>query len=507
MISLKFQRRLAVCAIPLLAVLADVQQQESQASQAPVCWESAECGLNRQAVDNVSYVVDSTLLPLTITKTSYAKHYADHFPGLITAIYGKLILSDSSGHMSFIEGDEFHETGLPHIPKQQVTVRDIKFSEHANALFACFHYVDEADGTHHTSVAQLVLNRQQSIRDLPWVFLYDSNHHEVAADNCVLEAAKDKLYFLIGSLKEGPAKKPYAQDPDHSFGKSFVLDLVSGKTSLLASGHRMSLGMTQRRNGQIWFTENGERGGDKLSYLLPGQNHGWPVKVSGTRYFHFAPSPASSTFAKDAGLKESMFSEAMYTWLPSIAPSAIIELQGFHPQWDGDLLVGSLKAQSLYRVRLLDNHHVHSIEQIHIGQRVRGIQQLGRDIYLTTDEGVLVKLTVDEARLQSASALPDIPGSDSLGLCVNCHTFSGVADVTSNFGPALNGVYGRGIASQNFAYFSSALKKKNGVWDEASLTAFLLDPNAFAPGTTMKIGTKLSPDQVSRIVQVLKSLR
>ena len=117
--------------VPLLAMLADVQRQESQASQAPVCWESAECGLNRQAVDNVSYVVDSTLLPLSITKTSFAKHYADHFPGMVTAIYGKLILSDSSGHMSFIEGDEFHDTGLPPIPKQQVTVRDIKFSDHA----------------------------------------------------------------------------------------------------------------------------------------------------------------------------------------------------------------------------------------------------------------------------------------------------------------------------------------------------------------------------------------
>ena len=506
MIALKFRRHLALCVIPFVAVFADVQRQESQASQAPLCWESAECGLNRQAVDTLSYVVDSTLLPLTVTKTSYPQHFANHHPGMITAIYGKLILSDSSGHMSFIEGDEFHETGLPHIPKQQVTVRDIKFSEHSNALFACFHYVDEMDGTHHTSIAQLVLNRQKSISELQWAFVYDSNHHEVAADNCVLEVSNNSIYFLIGSLKDGPSQKPYAQDPDHSFGKSYELDLASGKTTLLGSGHRMSLGMTQRRNGYIWFTENGERGGDKLSYLMPGQTHGWPLKISGTRYFHFPSSISNSAASKDAPPVQSRFTEATYTWLPSIAPSAIIELQGFHPQWDGDLLVGSLKAQSLYRVRLLDNQHVHSIEQIHIGQRIRGIQQLGQELYLTTDEGVLVKLSVDEARLHADSALPNIPGGEALGLCINCHSFTG-ADVTSNFGPALNGVFGKGIASQNFAYFSSALKKKAGVWDEANMTAYLLDPSAYAPGTTMKIGVKLTPEQVSRIVQVLKTLR
>ena len=507
MIALKFRRHLALCVIPFVAVFADVQRQESQASQAPVCWESAECGLNRRAVDNLSYVVDSMLLPLTVTKTSYPKHYANHFPGMISAIYGKLILSDSSGHMSFIEGDEFHETGLPPIPKQQVTVRDMKFNEQSNALFACFHYVDKLDGSHHTSIAQLILNRQKSISELQWAFVYDSNHHEVAADNCVLEVSDNSIYFLIGSLKDGPPQKPYAQDPDHSFGKSYVLDLASGKITLIGSGHRISLGMTKRRNGQIWFTENGERGGDKLSYLMPGQNHGWPVKIAGTRYFHFPPSTARTASSKGAEDQHSAFSEAIYNWLPSIAPSAIIELQGFHPQWDGDLLVGSLKAQSLYRVRLLANHHVHSIEQIHIGQRVRGIQQLGREIFLTTDEGVLVKLSADEARLHADSAMPDIPGGDALGLCVNCHSFTGAADVTSGFGPALNGVYGRGIASQNFAYFSSSLKKKTGLWDEANLTSYLLDPSAYAPGTTMKIGVKLAPEQVSRIVQVLKSLR
>ena len=152
------------------------------------------------------------------------------------------------------------------------------------------------------------------------------------------------------------------------------------------------------------------------------------------------------------------------------------------------------------------NNHIHSIEQIHIGQRIRGIQQMGKTIFLTTDEGSLVTVNVDERRLNSNTALPDMPGGSSLGLCVNCHSFSH-PDVTSAFGPSLAGIFGRGIALHNFAYFSDSLKKKIGTWDEASLTSFLLDPQAFAPGTTMKIGVKLSIEEVSKIVDVLKNMK
>lgn len=40
----------------------------------------------------------------------------------------------------------------------------------------------------------------------------------------------------------------------------------------------------------------------------------------------------------------------MFAWVPSIAPTQLIEVNNFNPRWDGDLLVGTLKASSLYRL-------------------------------------------------------------------------------------------------------------------------------------------------------------
>jgi cytochrome c2 len=79
--------------------------------------------------------------------------------------------------------------------------------------------------------------------------------------------------------------------------------------------------------------------------------------------------------------------------------------------------------------------------------------------------------------------------------------------VTAGFGPTLRGIYGKEIASQNFPYFSDSLKKVVGIWDEAKLTSFLLDPSSFAPGTTMNLGINLSKEDVKKIVDVLKTIK
>lgn len=492
------------CLTLLISAMAGAQVSENTQTQAPVCWESADCGLNHQPVQNASYKIDSTLLPLNLSKNTYSGYYTGNFSGLITAIHNRLMLSDTSGHMIFMNGDTFVETGFPPIPKTNVTLRDIKYIEKFDSLFACFHYQDNTDSTHHTSLGRLQFNKNTPVDNLKWSFIYDANHKEVQPDNCVFDVSDTKIYFIIGSLREGPAELPYAQDKGSSLGKSYVLDLPTGKTKLLSTGHRMSLGILARKNGQVWFTENGERGGDKLSFLQSGQNYGWPLKISGTRYFRFSKS-ATKDPVKDLRADSTAFTEAVYSWLPSIAPSALIELTDFHPDWDGDLLMGSLKAQSLYRIHLADKH-IHSIEQIYIGQRIRGIHQTGKEIVLTTDEGTLVSVSVDTQRLDLNTALPLIPGGSLLSLCVNCHSFT-QPDVTSAFGPALSGVYGRNIAMHNFAHFSDSLKKKSGIWDEATLTSFLLDPQLFAPGTTMKIGVKLKPDEVRKIVDFLKMLK
>ena len=66
----------------------------------------------------------------------------------------------------------------------------------------------------------------------------------------------------------------------------------------------------------------------------------------------------------------------MFAWVPSIGVSNLIEVVNFHPAWNGDLLVGSLRAQSLYRLRRDADGRVVYSEPIALGHRLRDIGTL-----------------------------------------------------------------------------------------------------------------------------------
>jgi cytochrome c len=86
--------------------------------------------------------------------------------------------------------------------------------------------------------------------------------------------------------------------------------------------------------------------------------------------------------------------------------------------------------------------------------------------------------------------------------CGGCHSL----DASSPVAPSLKGVVGRKIASLPDFQYSDALKAKGGSWTDASLNAFLADPKAFAPGTTMLVSV---PDPAERktIIDYLRTVK
>ena len=74
-------------------------------------------------------------------------------------------------------------------------------------------------------------------------------------------------------------------------------------------------------------------------------------------------------------------------------------------------------------------------------------------------------------------------GAMVYGACASCHSLEPNLQLT---GPSLAGIWGKKAASvSNFPRYSEALKKRDFVWDEVTLFAWLADPNAFVPGTYM----------------------
>jgi hypothetical protein len=83
--------------------------------------------------------------------------------------------------------------------------------------------------------------------------------------------------------------------------------------------------------------------------------------------------------------------------MPSIGPSNLIEVSGFDPAWNGDLIVASMKARSLYRLRMIGTRVVYS-EPIFLGKRLRYIQMhTSGQILAWTDDSTLMVITTTPA--------------------------------------------------------------------------------------------------------------
>ena len=65
------------------------------------------------------------------------------------------------------------------------------------------------------------------------------------------------------------------------------------------------------------------------------------------------------------------FTPPIFSWVPSIAPTAIVpnDAQRF-PMWEDDVLVGSLQAAAVFRIRLLGSR-VQYVEEMPFGARIR----------------------------------------------------------------------------------------------------------------------------------------
>jgi cytochrome c len=88
-------------------------------------------------------------------------------------------------------------------------------------------------------------------------------------------------------------------------------------------------------------------------------------------------------------------------------------------------------------------------------------------------------------------------------VCAYCHT-SGPGEI-HKVGPNLYGVFGRQAASAPGYDYSTALRKSDLVWDEATLDAFLRSPPAVVPGAKM-VNATVDPARRAMVIAYLKQL-
>lgn len=162
-------------------------------------------------------------------------------------------------------------------------------------------------------------------------------------------------------------------------------DGEDGDPAVWSWGHRNIQSATLDRDGALWTVEHGPQGGDELNQPEAGVNHGWPLISYGENY---NGQPIEQGLTAREGL-----AQPVYYWDPVIAPSDMLTYTGeLFDTWDGDLLIGGLRALSVVRLTLRDGR-VDTEEWIPMEARVRSLA-LAADgaVLVGTDAGQIVAL-------------------------------------------------------------------------------------------------------------------
>ena len=197
---------------------------------------------------------------------------------------------------------------------------------------------------------------------------------------------------LLVTVGEGYKYREEAQNLDWELGK--LLRINTDGTSpadnpfpnkaprVFSYGHRNPQGLIHDvATGRILMMEHGPKGGDELNHIQAGRNYGWPAITYGVDYSGAVISP----FTEAEGMEQ-----PLQYWVPSIGPSGLAIYRGdLFPEWQGDLLLGSLINEEMRRLKL-DGDTVVLDEAIfpEIKGRVRDVRVLGDGkIVAVTEEG------------------------------------------------------------------------------------------------------------------------
>lgn len=90
--------------------------------------------------------------------------------------------------------------------------------------------------------------------------------------------------------------------------------------------------------------------------------------------------------------------------------------------------------------------------------------------------------------------------------CAGCHEVVADSKLVKT-GPNLHGVFGRGAGSLPGYAFSADMKASGFAWDEAKLNAWLTQPTAVVPGTTMAFIGMPDAGERKALIAFLRSLK
>ncbi len=173
-----------------------------------------------------------------------------------------------------------------------------------------------------------------------------------------------------------------AQNKENMFGK--IIKINKKRTNdyqIISLGHRNVQGLSYNRNkNYLISTEHGPKGGDEINInnLKKIVNFGWPISSYGVHYDGKKRiyAPLHQNHIKFG------FKEPAKFFSPAIGISEIIEVDAFNETY----LLTSLKAQTIFFVKVTDKQDIQIINKFKIGERIRDIIKFDNKNYMVTLE-------------------------------------------------------------------------------------------------------------------------
>ncbi len=221
-----------------------------------------------------------------------------------------------------------------------------------------------------------------SLQPVPWAFRGMEGGGRLALYN------SENVLLTVGDhgMNGVDFDENFVDVPSASYGKTLRINLNDGLAEVFSTGHRNQQGLYVDENNRVWSTEHGPKGGDELNQLEAGGFYGWPKITYGTDY-------GKLIWPLKAPRDQSKYTLPIFSWVPSIGVSSLagIESRSLFPLWNGDLLIGSLVGQTLFRARMEDGV-VRYIEPMPFDERIRDIHIDENGIILWTDSRSLIQI-------------------------------------------------------------------------------------------------------------------
>lgn len=318
----------------------------------------------------------------------------EHPWGIARMPDGRFLVTERPGALRLIAADgavSGEITGIgPVDDRRQGGLLDVALSpafEDDQTVF--WTYAKAVPGGTVTAAARGVFSEGGAILDARDIFVqHPPSRHAMHYGSRILPMEDGTVWITTGehSAREDAVK---AQDNSTTYGKVIRVTWdgepvpdnpfvgAEGDDAIWSYGHRNIQGAAIDADGTLWTIEHGPRGGDELNKPEAAKNYGWPTISYGINY---NGSPIGGGAAVQEGMEQ-----PVYYWDPVIAPGGMVFYDGPVADWQGDLIIASLRPGGLVRLKLRDGRVIGE-------ERMLGDVGRVRDVELMPDGALLVLL-------------------------------------------------------------------------------------------------------------------